>query len=366
VAIGDLPPDLPHDLPPDLPPHVPPPPPPPAPEEAAFGPAPAAAEPAPSGLNPAQTEILEVLGARPGERPSFDPRLRDWFREELEEELRPLAAELPKGRPLVLSKHLLGNLHRCEGLFLAQQAEEFAWTVQNARGTVAHKAIELSVHWRGELVPAVLVDEAIARLIQGPGDLGDFLGSLSEGGRAELRSACVEHTTMFLECFPPLEQRWWPVTESRLRVDLAEERISLRGKVDLTVGKASGTQAGKVLIDLKTGAFSPVHREDLRFYALLETIRLGAPPRLLATYYLDGGRLHPEVVSQPLLEGAIRRVVEGVRAMVELVHLGRPPAYKAGAPCRWCPIRHECDAGQRWLHDQVDDDGLDAAGDEDW
>jgi hypothetical protein len=318
----------------------------------------------PSVLNPAQTEVLEVLGARPGERPSFDPRLRDWFREELEEALRPLAADLPKGEVLVLSKHLLGTLHRCEGLFLAQEADDFAWSVQNARGTVAHKAIELSVHWRGELVPAVLVDEAIARLIQGSNDLGDFLGGLTEGARAELRSACVEHTTMFLECFPPLEQRWWPVTESRLRVDLAEDRISLRGKVDLTVGKASGTQAGKVLIDLKTGAFSPVHREDLRFYALLETIRLGAPPRLLATYYLDGGRLHPEVVSQPLLEGAVLRVIEGVRVVVELVHLGREPELKPGTPCRWCPARETCDAGQRWLHAQHDDE--DTAVDDGW
>ena len=63
-------------------------------------------------------------------------------------------------------------------------------------------------------------------------------------------------------------------------------------------------RAGKVLVDLKTGGFAPSHRDDLRFYALVETLRLGVPPRLLASYYLDGGRLQQEPVSEDTLRGA--------------------------------------------------------------
>jgi hypothetical protein len=327
------------------PPLPPPPPPPPA------------EEPVADGLSPAQREILEALGARPHERPQFDPRLRDDLRGELEERLAPIVSALPQGQVLNVSKHALATVHGCEALFLANVEQPFEWSAATATGSVAHKAIELSVHWRGEPAPGVLVDEAIGRLIAGTDGIGDWLGGLGEGERADLRSGAVERTTMFLECFPALEARWRPVTESRLRADLCADRVILRGKVDLTVGRADGLRAGKVLLDLKTGGFAPSHREDLRFYALLETLRLGVPPRLLASYYLDQGRLQQEVVSENLLRSALERVVDGTSALVDLLHSGREPVLRPAAPCRWCQIRSGCETGQRWLTDKVDEEG---------
>lgn len=309
-------------------------------------------------LTPAQREVLQVLGARPHERPAFDPRLRDELRGELEHRLAPLVALLPDGDDLWLGKRPLANVHGCEGLYLASEAEDFAWTTQMAVGTVAHKAIELSVHWRGEPVPGVLVDEGIARLIEGSTNIGAYLGGLREAERADLRSGAVERTTMFLECFPPLEGRWRPVTESRLRVDLCDGRVVLSGKVDLTVGRAEGLRAGKVLLDLKTGGFSPTHRDDLRFYALIETLRIGVPPRLIASYYLDGGRPHDEPVTEAVLRSALERVVQGAEAIVELLHLGRVPVLKPGTPCRWCPQRTTCHEGIRWLERRDEEDGV--------
>lgn len=306
--------------------------------------------------NPAQAEVLAALGARPNERPEFDPRLRDELRAELEERLAPVAQRLPDGEVLWVSKHLLSSVHGCEGLFLAQEAEEFAWSTQTARGTVSHKAIELSISWRGDPSAGELVDEAMARLIAGDARIGDYLGGLREGERAELHGEATERVNMFLECFPTLEPRWRPVAESRLRADLCRERIVLSGKVDLTVGRAEGLRAGKVLVDLKTGGFSPGHREDLRFYALVEALRLGVPPRLLATYYLDGGRLQQEAVSEALLRGAVERVVDGAEAAVALLHEQRVPQLKAGPPCRWCGIRHDCEVGRRFLEGDDDPD----------
>jgi PD-(D/E)XK nuclease superfamily len=313
--------------------------------------------------NPAQAEVLAALGARPHERPEFDPRLRADLRAELEERLAPAAGRLPDQETLWVSKHLLGSVHGCEGLFLAQAAEDFAWSPQTARGTVSHKAIELSVSWRGDPSAGELVDEAIARLIAGDARISDYLGGLREGERAELHGEATERVNMFLECFPRLEARWRPVAESRLRADLNDDRIVLSGKVDLTVGRAEGLRAGKVLVDLKTGGFSPIHREDLRFYALVETLRLGVPPRVLGTYYLDGGRLQQEAVSEALLQGALERVVDGVEAAVALLHEGRDPLLKVGPPCRWCPRRHTCDVGRRYL-EREDDPDLDP--DRDW
>ena len=312
---------------------------------------------APRELNPAQAEVLEALGARPHERPEFDPRLRAELREGLQRALAPVAERVPNGETLWVSKHLLSSVHGCEGLFLAQDEEEFAWSPQTARGTVAHKAIELSISWRGDPAASELVDEAIARLIASNDRISDYLGALGEGERAELHGEATERVNMFLECFPRLEARWRPVAESRLRADLNNDKIVLSGKVDLTVGRAEGTRAGKVLIDLKTGGFAPNHRDDLRFYALIETLRLGVPPRLLASYYLDGGRLQEELVSEDTLAVAFERVVAGADAAVALRHESREPVLRAGAPCRWCPRRATCEVGRRHLEDQDEQDG---------
>ncbi len=310
-----------------------------------------------TALNPAQTEVLQALGARPGERPAFDPRLRDELRNALEERLAPLAERLPPRESLWVSKHLLSSVHGCEGMFLAREAEDFSWNPANARGVVSHKAIELSISWRGDPPPGDLVDEAIARLIASNDRISDYLGALGEGERAELHGEAVERGAMFLECFPPLEARWRPVPESKLRADLCGDKITLAGKVDLTIGRPDGARAGKVLIDLKTGSFSPSHRDDLRFYALVEAVRIGVPPRLLATYYLDGARLQEEIVTEDLLASALERVVRGVERVISLKHEAREPELRPGPPCRWCPIQSACDTGTDWVQNRDEQDG---------
>jgi hypothetical protein len=83
------------------------------------------------------------------------------------------------------------------------------------------------------------------------------------------------------------------VLEGKVRAELFDARVVLSGKTDLALGQADGTTAGKVLIDFKTGGFSPAHIDDLRFYALLETLKIGTPPRLLASYYLEAGPAPP-------------------------------------------------------------------------
>jgi hypothetical protein len=106
-----------------------------------------------------------------------------------------------------------------------------------------------------------------------------------------------------------------------------------------------------VLIDLKTGGFAPVHLDDLRFYALLETIRIGVPPRLVASYYLDSGEPRTEAVSVGLLEATVARVVDGVGRLVGLAHGTVEPALRPGPSCRWCVVLADCEAGRAHLDD---------------
>jgi hypothetical protein len=303
-------------------------------------------------LNPAQEQVLRALRAAPGERPEFDRGLRDELRAELEDRLSPLVPMLDTLGidQLWVSKHRLSSVSGCEVRFLAEEEAGFeGWTVPMARGTVAHRAIELSMHMRGEPVPGALVDEAIARTTEADSSLGDWMQTITEGDRADLRGEAVDRVSSFIELWPPLKPQWRPRTESKVGADLLGDRVHLAGKVDLTVGMPEGMVAGKVLIDLKTGGFSPSHLEDLRFYALIETIKLGVPPRRVATQYLDTGKLLAEDVSRATLDAAVRRVGECVRRWLELRGPDAGPVTKTGPACRWCPVLSSCAAGTAHL-----------------
>jgi hypothetical protein len=301
-------------------------------------------------LNPAQQEVLALLRLPVEERIEVDAALRHELRYELESGLAPLVGQLPADDTLWLGKHDLSSVHGCEASYLAEADLPFEWSVALARGAVVHKAVELSVHLPGQPSPLALVDEALARLEHADKPVTDFIQRCTESERAELRASANDSVAKFVESFPPLERGWKPVTESRTRIELCEGRIILQGRVDLTLGSADGLRSGKVIVDLKTGSFSPDHTPDLRFYALLETLRVGTPPCLLASYYLDSGRPQHERVTEGVLEAAVVRTVAAAERLVELRHGGASPTKRTGARCRWCAIAAGCREGQAFLN----------------
>ena len=309
--------------------------------------------------NPAQQEVVSLLGAPRGARPEFDAGLRDELRSRLEEGTGPLVEIIVSDGfgddELFLSKFKLSQALGCERKFMAERDQPFAWSPPTARGTIMHKAVELSVHWHGDVSPLVLVDEAIASLQNADKSIGDYLKVCGDTERTEMRAAAGSSMTQFLECFPPLKPAWRPATESPLRASLHDGLIVLSGRPDLTLGQADGSVAGKVIVDFKTGGFSPFHRDDLRFYALLETLRI-LPPRLLATYYLDQGRFHTEEVTTELLLSAAERVIDGASRCVELMSGRRTPGVAPGPACRWCPVQLDCDEGTAYLEDTGEGD----------
>lgn len=297
-----------------------------------------------SALNPAQQRVIDLLGKTDGPRPVPPEDLGEELRAELDEAFAAAAAAIPHDRPLFVSKHVLTGVHQCEAHHLAGDGD-FEWSPATARGTVAHKAIELGVHVVGLPVPADLVDEAIARLIDSTAPVARYLEALGQYDRAELRSLAVNHVSRFFECFPPLKSTWVPRTESRVAKDFAQGRVRLSGKVDLTLGRG----ADKVIIDLKTGWPNPAHREDLRFYALLETLTLGVAPRKVASYYLDSAEAHPEDVTEGTLVAAARRTAAGVLRLIELQYEHAEPSRRPGPSCRWCPLSEDCEPGRHYL-----------------
>ncbi len=305
-------------------------------------------------LTPLQRKTLGLLRRSP-DAVVFDPAFVASLRGDIEEAFE-LFAERLGDESIFVSKHRLTSVLGCEVQHLHD--DEFSWSPAVAGGQVAHRAIQLMVNWRGDPVPADVVDEAIARLADDDSSIGDWIEGLSEADLADLRGFAVDKLIKFQECFPPLDRRAAPTVESGVRWPL-DGPIVLSGKVDLTLGRPAGAESRKVIVDLKTGWVSPKHREDLRFYALVETLRTQIPPRKLASFYLDAGEPVVEDVSERTLLTAARRMLDAVNAEIELRVEGREPVKRAGVSCRWCPLVADCDDGSAYLRGRDDHDDRD-------
>ena len=128
-------------------------------------------------------------------------------------------------------------------------------------------------------------------------------------------------------------------------VPLAGGRVVLSGVVDLAFGGPAGDRASVCVVEIKSGRRRIDHRGDLHFYALLETLRSGAPPFRIATYYTRTGELDVEAVSDDVLVGAVQRVLAGAVRLCRLA-AGAEPARTPNALCAWCTDLPRCEPGQ--------------------
>jgi hypothetical protein len=316
-------------------------------------------------LNPAQRRVVDDLMALGQERPRFLPAVAADLRAELEADLLPLVEDRPDDDPLWVTKGALAQVHACEAHHTATSAEPFAWNPGNARGTVAHRAVELSVSARGDPAPLDLVDHAIDSLGQDErrSSPRPWLLGASAVELADLRAGANDVVAKFRECWPPLPPAWSPRAETAIGTDLCEGRVVLRGKVDLLLGRAAGDTARVLVVDLKTGRPHSSHLDELRFYALVQTLRVGVPPFRVASYYLDTATFHHEDVSVDTLAIAARRTSDGVRKLVEL-QAGRPPTVTPGPQCGWCRLAGDCEGAASWEHSRSATGGSPTGADE--
>ena len=89
---------------------------------------------------------------------------------------------------------------------------------------------------------------------------------------------------------------------------------------------------------------------------MLDTLRVGTPPRLLASSYLDSGRISTEQVTEDLLWAAVDRVVDAAGRIITLEAGERDPVKRTGPMCRWCSLRATCAEGRAFLEGAADDD----------
>lgn len=304
-------------------------------------------------LTPTQERALVDVMALGRPRPTFPVGLGLHLRDELETALAGVADGLGD-QQLTVTKRALSEVHACERHHVSEVEAGFAWSVATATGSVAHKAIELSVAMRPTPEPATAIDLAFDRLAADPDrGPGAWLAGAGPVEVAELRSAALDRVLKFADEFPPVKLSWRPRLESSLVASLCADRIVLRGKVDLALGRPTGTTAGVLIVDFKTGRPGRAGADDLRFYALLETLRAGVPPFRVANWYLDSGQCHAEDVTEALLESAARRVVDGATALYELRFERRPPAIAPGPACGYCRERETCEGATRWAAERA-------------
>jgi hypothetical protein len=272
-------------------------------------------------------------------RPEFRDDLARDLRAQLAEGLAAVDERLALAdTELHVSKNALAQVHQCERHW-ANQA--FEWSAATARGWVAHKAIELGVFATGARPPMELVDLAIDRQVEEAGELGRWLLEAAAVDVAELRADATNLVTQFEDCFPPLKARWRPRTECPVKQQIGQ--VILRARVDLALGRAEGRTAGMLIVDFKTGRPYPAHLDDLRFYALVETLRIGVPPFRVASYYLDSATWHAEDISEEVLGVTVRRVLDGALKLAELTLREREATFNPGPACRWCAVSEVCE-----------------------
>ena len=284
-------------------------------------------------------------------RPVAPTRLAAELRAELEAGLAELdlgvAIQQRRDRSLWVTKTRLDRLV-CDGYQLDARPYEHSWA--NARGSLAHKAIERDWTLRADRAPAAVVDRAWQELASDrPGDprsLASWLNGLDRDRAHELHREVEQLLAGFREVWPPLE-RVEVVAEPRIRLRLAGGRVVMFGVPDVVLRSPRRDEYCRtLLVDLKTGRPRSDHdRHELRFYALLATLDEGRPPFRWATHYVTEGRSEWEDLNADTLRVTVRRVLDGVRQAVRLAEADSEDDLQlaGGSWCRFCLREETCE-----------------------
>jgi hypothetical protein len=293
---------------------------------------------------PQRRTLERLIGT--GDRPVF----ADDLRQRVVDRIETAARELELADPLWIGKESLNHLGRCEGRFAAKLEGEdppFEHSLTTAVGVLSHKAIEVEVGARDGLDPHAIAAMAADRLAEREERFAEFWRALASGEQDELLMDVVRKVALFQGSFPPLRElrrEMAPITELTLRAELLGGALTLSGKVDLVLGlpdRLEPTRGTRLVVDLKSGGAWPEYAEDMRFYALLMTLRFGVPPYRVASLFLDSGEWQSEEVSEETLFHAADRVVAAARSAGSL-RSGREPLLRPGAWCSWCPRAFVC------------------------
>jgi hypothetical protein len=298
--------------------------------------------------DPQRRTLEQLIGTDP--RPTFPGDLSQRLRDRIEDAVR----ELELRDTLWLGKEKLTDHGRCEGKFTASisgEAPPFEHSVKSAAGVLSHKAVEVEVGARDGLDVHTIAETAADRLVEREERFAEYWRGLPSADRDDVLMEVARRMTMFQSSFPPLKElrrELTPISEMPVRAELLGGALILSGRIDLVLGapdRLEPLRATRLAIDLKTGNAYPEYPEDLRFYALLMTLRFGVPPYRVASLFLESGEWQAEDVGEQALHHAADRVIAAARAAAALWN-GREPTLTPGVYCGWCPRAETCPSAQ--------------------
>jgi hypothetical protein len=248
--------------------------------------------------------------------------------------------------PLVVTKTRLSRL-ACDGLQRDPEPYVHAWA--NARGTLAHAAIEQDVDGAREVDADAVAAAAWHRLASDragdPSSLAAWLNGQSSADRDRLVGEVAALLAAFREVWPDLDVPGLRVVaEGRIRTHLGGRAVRLQGVPDLMVAsRVRDGRARTLVVDLKTGMpRGQQERDELRFYALLVALRDGVPPFRWATLHVTEGRVEAEDLSEAVLATAADRVADALRQAARLLGGPEGEELRAGGWCRDCRREPTC------------------------
>jgi hypothetical protein len=291
------------------------------------------------------SSVLSRLRGDVSSRPVVDPGLagglREWLEDGLGDAVASLGADAP---PVRVGKDALNQVLLCEAHRVARSGAAREVTFELALGVLGD-AIFRQWITAGDI--GTPFDDAMGAVgAAGDEKVVDYVESMPESNRMRLIEELDEHAERIVASWPVPSPSWFPRTQEHIAVPLAGGAIVLGGIVDLALGAPSSGRASVCLVELKSGPRRLEHRSDLHYYALLETLRSGARPFRVATYYSATGELDAEQVGDDVLVGALHRVMSAARRLCRLA-CGSEPDRTPNRLCAWCSELSCCGPGQR-------------------
>lgn len=298
-------------------------------------------------LGPAQrrvvTDLLDVTRARPRPDPDRPARLRDFIEGRLAPVVEERAADAAR---VTLGKTQLDAL-ACDGRYLDLSASRFEWSRPTVRGQLVHLATALDHHLGRTVDVRTLVGSAWEEFRHSGDSHLAYAGGLSDIEVASLQADAATVVEEYRATFPQLPDTWRIVFEPTLTVRFGAGAVTVRGKPDLVLGRVTPDQRRLLLIDLKTGNRSVTDTQDMRWYAVLATLKYRQAPFKVATFYIDEGTWAAEAVTDEVLEAAARGLVGRITTALRLTDDPTPKSLTAGPMCRWCGRAETCEEKAR-------------------
>lgn len=294
--------------------------------------------------------LLSRLRGDGDTRPVVDPGLAGGLRDWLEDELSEAAAGVPDDCiPVRVHKDALNQVLVCEAHAAAPKVKR-PLTVALARGIMVDFLFRQWVTVGRITDP--WEDARAAMQCARADEVVGYVDALDPGTRVRLAGQLEQQASAIASAWPVSNPGWMARTQERIEVPLSGGRLVLSGVIDLAFGMPCTGRASVCLVELKSGTRRLEHRGDVHFYALLETLRSGAPPFRIATYYSSTGELDAEQVGEDVLLGAMQRTLTGARRLCRIAG-GAEPRRTPNPLCAWCAELPGCPPGQERAQSRV-------------